>query len=157
MKSIVTFLILITSTLVMGQQGTIPAGGDQKSVDGEISFSIGQLMNSSMSAPTGSVYEGLQQPFEIIWTSLSPWGKELGIKILAFPNPTADQLNLVFDASPPPGCLAIFTDAAGRTVLHQQIDQLENRLNMYALPAGTYFLNILTDQTHLSSLTIIKQ
>lgn len=157
MKSFVTFLILLTNTLLMGQQGTITAGGDQKSADGEINFSIGQVMNSSTSTPTGSACEGLQQPFEIIWTSLSSWGKELGIKVLAFPNPTADQLNLVFDASPPPGSLAICTDAAGRTVLHQQIDQLETRLDMYALPSGTYFLNILTNQSHLSSLTIFKQ
>lgn len=158
MKSILIFLILITSTIiVLGQQGTISAGGDIKSVDGTISYSTGQLMNSSFSSTTGSIYEGLQQPYEIIWTSLTPWAKELGLHIQVFPNPTNDHLNLVFDKLPPAGCTVTCTTMTGVKIISQAIIEKQTQLQLQAFSSGTYFMVVQTKETQLSTFTIIKQ
>lgn len=157
MKSLLAFLIMLSSILAMGQQGTIPAGGDIKSVNGEISYTVGQLTNSSLSSTTGSVYEGHQQPYEIIWTSLTPWAKELGLHIQAFPNPTSDYLNLVFDELPPKGCTIIFSTIAGAIINHIAINEKNTQLQLNTLPSGTYFMVVKTKENQLSTFTIIKQ
>jgi hypothetical protein len=79
---------LITSA----QQIISTGGGNASSSGGSVSFSIGQIAYTTVSGIAGSVSQGAQQAFEIF--SVGSNETALNISLIAFPNPTADNLTL---------------------------------------------------------------
>ncbi len=157
MRAFLFTISFILPICLFAQQGTTAAGGEIQSSFGEISYSIGQLSNGAFSTASGSMYEGLQQPYEIVVTNTTNWGDQLGIQITAFPNPVNDQLQLTFNQDPPENCRIHCINAAGLTVFTQEVDQLKTALSMHELTPGYYFLTVVSSGTLLSSITIIKQ
>ncbi|MCF8239406.1 MAG: T9SS type A sorting domain-containing protein [Saprospiraceae bacterium] len=157
MKSLLFGILFISPLYLFSQRGTTAAGGEIKSSAGEISYSIGQLQNGTLNTASGSIYEGLQQPYEIVVTQTTNWGDRLGIQITAYPNPVSDQLHLTFDQDPPDNCLVRCTNAFGVHVFSREINQLQTALRMHELTPGYYFLTVFASGTLLSSFTIIKQ
>ena len=59
------FLLGFCIAIVQGQQ-TIPAtGGNASGSGGSVSYTVGQILNSSISGSNGTVVQGVQQPYEI--------------------------------------------------------------------------------------------
>ena len=59
------FLLGFCIATVQGQQ-TIPAtGGNASGSGGSVSYTVGQILSSSISGANGSVVQGVQQPYEI--------------------------------------------------------------------------------------------
>ena len=64
-KYFITTVVLLCSLLMYAQQGFVSVGGDSKSADGSVSFSVGQVDYNYYSNASNLVIEGLQQPYEI--------------------------------------------------------------------------------------------
>ncbi len=157
MRPILLLMFFAIPFFLQAQQGTIPAGGEIQSTSGEISYSVGQLSNASMHSPSGSAHEGIQQPYEIVVTHTTDQGDRLGIQVTAFPNPVADQLQLILNQHPPENCLVRCTNISGLTVFVKDVNQMQTALAMHELVPGQYFLSVFASGTLLSSITIIKQ
>lgn len=96
-KLLVCLLIGISLTNVQAQQTTIPSGGMTSSVSGNISYSVGQTDYTTNSNPTGSLSQGVQQPYEIFTLGTNDF-PNISLKMLVYPNPTAALVNLKIES-----------------------------------------------------------
>ncbi len=90
-------LIILTITLLFvglhAQESTTASGGEASGDEGTVSYSVGQVVYGTHSGTTGSVSEGIQQPYAIsVIIGLEETG--INLNISAFPNPTTDYLIL---------------------------------------------------------------
>jgi uncharacterized delta-60 repeat protein len=91
-------------------------------------------------------------PAALQGVTLTPTDADLRL----FPNPAGQTLN-VQGLDPSASTLLQVTDVSGRTLLTvRSANETLVPLDIYQLPAGTYFLTLLTD-THRKTLTFVKK
>lgn len=150
-------LLLVMWITGLTAQEVIPAaGGVGSGSGGTISYSVGQLFFSTFSGETGTVVEGVQQPYEIsIVTAID---EIIGIQFVSsvFPNPTADILTLRIAEFDNMMLSYHLLDTNGRLLENGQITGPETRLNMVKFPSGIYFLKVLKGRTELITYKILK-
>lgn len=153
------FAMLILGLGVSGlkaQQSVNSTGGNASSTGGSLSYSVGQMFYTSNLGDSGSVAQGVQQPFEISVLGVED-SAMLDITIVAYPNPTADQLTLLikdFDLSDL--SFQLF-DMQGKMIRKQIIKTNRTQISMNSLPVATYFVKINQGSKHLKTFKIIKK
>ena len=117
------------------QESVNASGGDATGSGGTVAYSIGQVVYTSNTGSTGTVDQGVQHAFEIY-----PLGIEettLGITIVAFPNPTTENLTLqIRDYNGEKLSYQLF-DMLGRSLAKQQIVGQQTQIQMNGLPSAT--------------------
>lgn len=86
---IIVFSVLFASN-ASTQESVTTSGGNATGNGGSISYTIGQLFFNTVEGTTGSLPEGVQQPYEItVVTSIEEaFGNYLNV--FAYPNPVTD-------------------------------------------------------------------
>lgn len=140
------------------QESTTAAGGEASGSGGSASYSVGQMVYTTHSGSTGSMAQGVQQPYEIsvVLGNEEPIWLNLGIS--AYPNPTTDYLILeIGDYATDRLGYQLF-DLHGRLLADQKIENKETTIPMAQLSAATYFLKITTHNNKVAVKTfkIIK-
>jgi hypothetical protein len=136
------------------QNGTVASGGDASGTGGSVSSSIGQIDFIAENGTTGSVAQGLQQPFEIyIITGIEATGINLSASV--FPNPTAEQVTIsVKDLLP--GMSYTLSDAQGKLIKTGQLETEETTLSLVELKKAAYFITIKNNSKEVKTFKIIK-
>ncbi len=77
-------------------QNTIPAsGGNASGGGGTVSYSVGQIVyTTNTSVSSGSVAQGVQQPFEISVITAIEQAEDITLVCSVYPNPASDFLTL---------------------------------------------------------------
>ncbi len=140
------------------QQATTATGGDASGSGGSAAYSIGQVVYTTHIGTTGSVAQGVQQPYEI---STTTGLKETGINLLlaAFPNPAIDFLTLQVDAFALLNELSLayqLYDSHGKLLERNTILTSTTTIKMEQYAAATYFLNIFQNNNEIKTFKIIK-
>lgn len=132
------------------QVATLVAGSEATGNGGSISYTVGQLINSTNTGANGSLLHGVQQPFEIsILSGLKDNGIELTFNV--YPNPTTENLILnISDNSNDENLHYQLYDLKGVILLSEKIQgaQIIVPLNNY-LPS-TYFIRIMKSKDGIS-------
>lgn len=159
MKKLVFALAL--SLLFLGlraQETTSASGGEASGEGGTVSYTVGQVTYNTHSGTTGSVTEGIQQPYEIS-VVLGMEESGISLNISAYPNPVTDHLILKIDESTyreQDRWIVSVYDINGALVKQQIIVDRETNIDMADLKAATYFLRIITDNQEIKTFKIIK-
>ena len=138
------------------QQSVNGAGGNAAGSGGSLSYSVGQMFYTSSSGESGSVAQGVQQPFESSVLGVED-SAMLDITIVAYPNPTADLLTLLikdFDLSDL--SFQLF-DMQGKMIRKKIIKTNSTQISMNSLPVATYFVTINQGSKHLKTFKIDKK
>ena len=149
-----TLSFFLSST--MAQESVNVTGGSAISTGGSVNYSIGQVVYTINNGRSGSVAEGIQQPYEISVVSGFQASNGIKILILAYPNPTTDLLTLdVRDFH-----LSFFTfrlyDLAGRLLKNEQILERKTSINMSNFEPATYFVKVFQENKEVKTFKIIK-
>lgn len=149
-----TLSFFLSST--MAQESVNVTGGSAISTGGSVNYSIGQVVYTINNGRSGSVAEGIQQPYEISVVSGFQASNGTKILILAYPNPTTDLLTLdVRDFH-----LSFFTfrlyDLAGRLLKNEQILERKTSINMSNFEPATYFVKVFQENKEVKTFKIIK-
>jgi Secretion system C-terminal sorting domain len=146
----------LCSTLVgYSQQNTVASGGDASGAGGTVSYTIGQIDYEALSSASGTVTQGVQQPFEIFAVGLD----ELGYSISAslYPNPTVNSVILTVDAWDTYSDAAFqLTDEQGRIVRLGEVKAQETTIQVSDLANACYYLNIVVSDRLVKSFKLIK-
>lgn len=159
MKS--SFLILIFSSCFFSlsanaQQGIHSSGGNASGTGGSVSYSVGQVFYSSQSGTSGGLIQGVQQPFELVVTSLDqPINPTISCEV--FPNPVIKELKLKISGDKIQEGTWVLTDMRGVYVAKGKISEAETLIPMAAQPMAAYSLRIFSDQKEIRTFKIIKQ
>ena len=148
-------LLLGIGMTVQAQQATTASGGDASGSGGTAAFSVGQVVYTANTNASGTVSQGVQQPFEIF--TLGVKETELNISLKAFPNPTLDNLTLqIRDYNNEKLSYQLY-DIQGRLLNNGQIEAQQTNIEMTSLPTAIYFINVVNQENQkVQSFKIIK-
>jgi hypothetical protein len=150
--STVILLYAAVCSTCLAQTAAVSAGGEAEHSSGSISYSIGQAFYEENSGLAGSVWEGVQQPYEIS-RSVGLF-EESGMEL--YPNPTSANATLYMIDFFVDDLFFVFFDFQGRLLYTDQIQSIETIIPMEMLAPGAYLLTIFHQQSKIRSYKIIK-
>lgn len=150
-----TLLTFLISHLALGQKGNVSTGGVAAGTGGTACYSIGQTDFITLSGNTGTITQGLQQPYEIqIMTGIE--SADIGLTSSIYPNPTSDNVFLSIANSSTQIFGLILTDTEGKLISGQNISSDKTSISMTGLSNGTYILTVTKNSKTVKSFKIIK-
>ena len=155
MKKITLLIILSCLPKVMAQHATVTSGGNSIGTGGKVSYSIGQVVNKSQSGTTGTVTQGVQQPFEILTLS----GEEFStitLEAFAYPNPTTSFVNLTIKNYPLENLNYQLLDINGRIIEENKVLDQETTINLELFASSIYILKLNSINKEIKTFKIIK-
>ena len=153
MKKIAILFFLLHISVVFSQESINASGGNASGLNGNVSYSIGQIAYSSYSG-TGFVNEGIQFPFEI--TTLDTDDNSETNEILLFPNPASYEINLKINLLISEELRFVLYDMNGRILEENRITQNQIQIPMEKYSKSIYFLEIREKERGLKTFKIIK-
>lgn len=135
------------------QNNTLSAGGSIEAANGRVEYSLGQVFFLNTDEASGSVNEGLQQPYlnEII----TGWEYQ-EIQLEVFPNPTFQHLTLKIQDGRNGEYLLEMLNTEGKLILVKQVITNQTEIDLGNSASGIYFLNIYQNEILIKSYRIGK-
>ena len=157
MKSLTFFLFLLFSaTIVYSQQSLTTAGGEATGI-GTASYSIGQVAYSNNTGSNGSVSQGVQQAYTIVdIVDLVGGLVNINLDLVAYPNPTNNALTLNIGNYNNQNLSYRLCDMQGKLLDSKKVINRSTEIGMQDLPASTYLLNIVDQESLIKTFRIIK-
>ncbi len=138
-------------TGLQAQTSLNAAGGNASSSEGSVNYSVGQLVYTTNTGTSGSVTQGVQQPYEISIVTELEEAKDIKLSVSAYPNPTTDYLTLeVKDFELSTLHFQLF-DMNGKLLLREKITSNQTRIDMNNLVPATYFVKVIVMTQNLAS------
>lgn len=138
------------------QESTVAAGGNASGSGGNISYSIGQTVDTNHSSPGFEVTSGVQQPYEIS-IELGVENNLASLHLNAYPNPTIDDLTLNVGDIETSAVLSFkLFDMHGKLIDSNRITGTSKTISMGSLPASIYFLKVIRNNKEIKTFKIIK-
>ncbi|MFA5972061.1 MAG: T9SS type A sorting domain-containing protein [Lentimicrobiaceae bacterium] len=157
---LMALLLLFLGLTGLQAQDAIPAtGGNASGSGGSVSYSVGQMVYTSISGTNGLMAQGVQQPFEISLVTGIEEAKGINLIVTAYPNPTTDFLYLKVDASAQLKIQNLsyqLYDISGKLLENKKLESLHTYVDMSHLVLATYFLEVTQGKKELITFKIVK-
>lgn len=136
------------------QQATTASGGDASGSGGSVAYSVGQIVYTTSTGTTGSVAQGVQQPYEI---SIPLGLAETSIKLnlSAYPNPATSYLMLEIDDYDKALSYQLY-DIAGKLLESNTVVANSTTIKMERYATAAYFLKVTQNNKEVKTFKIIK-
>lgn len=148
-------LIIIPFGWTKAQTAILTTGTTATGASGSVAYSVGQVSYSHKGA-NQEVMEGVQQAYEIITLEVDD-ESIMEKKILLYPNPVKDFLNVDFGKENFHNTSYILFDSQGKLIRSGKFSQQKNELNMTELPTSVYIIQIFQDRKNIKTFKIIKK
>lgn len=153
LKPFIHFLtVLLLSTLylslssVSAQESVNTTGGEATGSGGTASYSVGQVFYVTNAGTSGSVMQGVQQPYEISVVSGIEQAKGITLFAKAYPNPTTDYLTLEVSDISLSSLSYYLYDMNGKLMQRVNITSYQTTIAMQNLPSAVYFIKVVMSQ-----------
>jgi hypothetical protein len=156
LKLSVLLLFGLGLTVVQAQKSVNTSGGNASGSGGTASYSIGQVVYTTRTGPTGSVAQGVQQPCTISEITLVEEARGIKLTLSAYPNPTSDYLTLEVKDNELSGLKFHLYDMQGMLLQSEKITGTQTRISMNSLVPATYFIKIVQENRVVKTFIIIK-
>ena len=154
-KNTLLFAFLsLCCTALWSQADIVPLGGD--AIDGgfTVSYTIGQVAVQANSDGGTTIYEGVQQPYEIQIIGVDDY-PGIVLNAMVYPNPTHGNVQLTMNNVQLEGEMKVF-DMNGKLLFAKKIEGESTEIPMVNLAAGTYFVNVVSGTQVLKTFKVIK-
>jgi hypothetical protein len=152
--TLLTFIFSLST--VSAQESLNVAGGDASGSGGSVSYSIGQVAYQTHTGTSGSVAEGLQQPFEISVVTAIEEAQGINLTVTAYPNPTTHYLILSIDEFELSNISYQLYDMNGKLLQSEKITDNRTSIFMSNLVPATYFVKVILGNKEIKTFKIIK-
>ncbi|MBT5338768.1 T9SS type A sorting domain-containing protein [Candidatus Falkowbacteria bacterium] len=149
-------LLSLGLTGLQAQEVISATGGEASGGGGSVSYSVGQVFYTTSTGTTGSVAQGVQQPYEISVVTEIEQAKDINLMILAYPNPTNDYLMLKVDNYDNKNLLYQLFDISGKLLESKKITSNETQIKMEMLIPSNYFIKVTDKKKEIKTFKIIK-
>jgi hypothetical protein len=148
-------LLLGIGITAQAQQATTDTGGNASGSGGTVAYSVGQIVYTTHTGATGSVAQGVQQPYEIsIVLGIDNHSTNLGLS--AYPNPTTNYLTLNVGNFELSTLNFQLYDISGKLIESRKIISSSETIGMANLPSATYFLKVTNNNKEVKTFKIMK-
>ncbi|WP_299057019.1 T9SS type A sorting domain-containing protein [uncultured Polaribacter sp.] len=153
-KIIFTYLFFF-GLLIQAQETILTTGGKTSGIDGEINYSIGQIIYSTNTASNAKITQGIQQPYEI-YRLLGVEQIPVNLALDVFPNPTSNFLNLHIEKDYL-NFRYILYDLQGKIIENNILKNNTSKILTEKLLPSIYFLKVLKNNKTLRTFKILKK
>jgi hypothetical protein len=153
------FCLLFLSSLgnTVHAQSTIPAaGGNVTGTGGSVSFTVGQVVYTTISGTTGTVAQGVQQPYEISVVTAIKDPLDISLEFSVYPNPATDFIKLKIENYEAENLKYQLFDINGSLLKDNKVEGNETNIVMSNLLPATYFLKVTDNNKVVKTFKIIK-
>lgn len=159
LKIITAFMFSLGLIAGLNAQETISStGGEASGEGGSISYTIGQLVYSTLTGTNNnSIAQGVQQAFEISVVSGIAEAEEINLEVLAYPNPATDFVTLKINDVDEVQYMAFMYNINGRLIKNIEITDYETQIAMHDLVPSIYFLKVIKNEKEVKVFKIIKK
>lgn len=155
LNRLILSLPLLIALQSHAQQNTLSSGGEAKGTNGTVSYSIGQVDYVNETNVSGSVYQGVQQPYSIaVLTGEEVLNIDLEMKI--YPNPAVHQLTLFANAFDSHQYLYQLIDINGIMLQSGNVSNKETKILMHQYQTAIYLLKIIENNFEVKTFKIVK-
>jgi hypothetical protein len=148
-------LLLGFGLTAQAQQANPATGGDATGSGGSVAYSVGQIVYTTHTGSTGSVAQGVQQPYEIS-VVLGIENSLIDLDISAYPNPTTQNLTLSIGNEISETLHFQLCDLSGKIIERRKISNRTEIIHMENLATGPYFLKVINANNEVKIFKIIK-
>jgi opacity protein-like surface antigen len=156
LKLCAILLLGLGLTELQAQQNVNAAGGEASGSGGSVSYSVGQVVYTTNTGTSGTVAQGVQQPYEISVVTGIEEAKGINLSVTVYPNPTTDHLTLnigEFDLS---NLSYQLYDINGNLLQTRKITGYQTSISMSNLVPSTYFVRVIIGSQSVKEFKIIK-
>ena len=160
MKKIIKLLMLllfIVSAQLQAQEALPATGGDAGGDGGSASYTVGQVIYTTVTGADGTVSQGIQQPYEIEVVTGIPEASGIGLSVMAYPNPATNYLMVKVKDYEISGLQYYVYSINGKLLQVVKASGEETRIEINNLTSGTYFIKIIDDKQEIKTFKIIKK
>jgi hypothetical protein len=154
-KAIFSFVLLGLGLAAHAQQATTAAGGNASGSGGTVAYSVGQIVYTTYASSSGSVAQGVQQPYEIS-SVLVIDNPTINVQLSAYPNPTSNFLQLNVGKADLSACSFQLIDINGKLLESRKINNSIEKIGLENLSSATYFLKVSINNKEVKIFKIIK-
>jgi hypothetical protein len=155
-KLFLSFLLIhLINFLAYPQQNITTSGGNANGSGGSASYAVGQTFYSTHSGSTGTMSEGVQQPFEISVVNSTEDAKHITLDFMAYPNPTREYLTLKGDFRDGKITWYLY-DLSAKLHKSEKVTETESSIYMGDLVPGVYILRLTDATREVKVFRIIK-
>lgn len=138
-------------------QDAIPAsGGNMTGTGGTVSYTVGQVVYTANSSSSGTLIQGIQQPFEIFVITGLEEAAGINLTFEVFPNPSTDFVRLTIKNYELEYLGYQLFNVNGILIHAERIVDEETVIDMGKLAPGNYYLHIRDSQREVKTFKIIK-
>jgi hypothetical protein len=155
-KTFLFLIVLLATQFVYSQEVISASAGLATGSLGSGSYTVGQVFYTTHTAATGSVSQGVQQPFEI-QTLSNPALTTVNLTAVTYPNPTKDFIILKITDSALHNLRYTLFDVNGKTIASGLITESSTQIQLKYLAIGAYILKVSQQNESLKTFKILKQ
>jgi hypothetical protein len=155
-KTFLFLIVLLATQFVYSQEVISASAGSATGSLGSGSYTVGQVFYTTHTAATGSVSQGVQQPFEI-QTLSNPALTTVNLTAVTYPNPTKDFIILKITDSALHNLRYTLFDVNGKTIASGLITESSTQIQLKYLAIGAYILKVSQQNESLKTFKILKQ
>lgn len=149
------FLLLCTGG-ILAQETVTASGGNAAGSGGTVSFTVGQVACSINTSTSGTIIQGVQQPFEIYIVTSNKESEGICLQMSVYPNPTTDILTLTISDYKLENITYQLFDIKGRLIQNDVISDKETAIQTGNLAPAEYYMKIIDGSKELKVFKIIK-
>ena len=155
MKKHLIPLFIILSLHMHAQQNTVVAGGDAKTMDGTVSYTLGQSTYTSNSESSGTINEGIQQPYQVFEIlSTDEFIEHFNVSV--YPNPASKEITLEVENYKNENLTYRLFDINGKLLLTDNLIGNKTRIPLNKLSSANYLLKISNGNKEVTTFKILK-
>jgi len=156
-ESLFFFLLLSAFGISMQGQNTIsPTGGNAVGTGGTVSYTIGQVVYMTILETTGTLTQGVQQPYEISVITALKEAKDISLICSVYPNPTNNFLTLKVGDYENANFSYWLYGVSGNLIETKKVLSNETQISLGDQVSGSYFLKITSSNKEIKTFKIIK-
>jgi hypothetical protein len=153
----VAFLCSIYVASLQGQSIIPATGGNATGSGGSVSFTIGQITYQTLSGTSGTIAQGVQQPYEISVVTVIENTEGITLEYKVYPNPTRGLITLTIKPYNNENLRYRLYDLNGLILQDKKVISDETEISMESLNPAIYFLKVLKDNKEVKVFKIVKK
>ena len=157
MKISSVILFLLTLGYAKAQETVPSTGGVASGNGGVVTYTIGQINYNTFSGATGTIIQGVQQPYEISIATAIENTEEVTLELKVFPNPTSDKLYLTIEDLDSENIKYILFGVNGNIYQEKNIENIITEISMDNFRPSVYFLKVIRNNIEIKTFKIIKK
>jgi len=156
LKLSAVLLLGLGLTGLQAQTSVNATGTNASGSGGSASYSVGQVVYTTNAGTSGSVAQGVQQPYEISVVTAIEEAKGINLSVTTYPNPTTDFLQLTVESEKLKDLSYQLFDMNGKLLQNEKITSNQTSIVMSNLVPATYFIKVIQGNKEVKTFKIIK-